>query len=98
MCAGPVGAKLGARVRLLTKWPMIGWETAAEVYLHWILTYLYEAEVETITTHDDFLLELGQTLGGQAGVRPVDSVEAALENLKHGKRGQVLVIDRGPRP
>ena len=44
-------AKLGSRVRLLTKWPMIGWETAAEVYLHWILTYLYEAEVEMITDH-----------------------------------------------
>ncbi len=44
-------AKLGAKVRLLTKWPMIGWETAAEVYLHWILTYLYEAEVEMITDH-----------------------------------------------
>ena len=36
---------------LLTKWPMTGWETAAEVYLHWILTYLYEAEVEIITDH-----------------------------------------------
>ena len=44
-------AKLGAKVRLLTKWPMIGWETTAEVYLHWILTYLYEAEVEMITDH-----------------------------------------------
>ena len=44
-------AKLGARVRILTKWPMIGWETTAEVYLHWILTYLYEAEVEMITDH-----------------------------------------------
>jgi 2,4-dienoyl-CoA reductase-like NADH-dependent reductase (Old Yellow Enzyme family)/thioredoxin reductase len=44
-------AKLGARVRLLTKWPMIGMETAAEVYLHWILTYLYEAEVEMLTDH-----------------------------------------------
>jgi 2,4-dienoyl-CoA reductase-like NADH-dependent reductase (Old Yellow Enzyme family)/thioredoxin reductase len=44
-------AKLGAKVRLLTKWPMIGWETTAEVYLHWILTYLYEAEVEIITDH-----------------------------------------------
>ena len=30
---------------------MIGWETTAEVYLHWILTYLYEAEVEMITDH-----------------------------------------------
>ena len=44
-------AKAGARVRLLTKWPMIGMETAAEVYLHWILTYLYEADVEMIADH-----------------------------------------------
>ena len=44
-------AKLGHKVRLLTKWPMIGMETAAEVYLHWILTYLYEADVEMIADH-----------------------------------------------
>ena len=44
-------ARLGAKVRLLTKWPMIGWETTAEVYLHWMLTYLYEAEVEIIADH-----------------------------------------------
>ncbi len=44
-------AKLGVKVTLLTKWPMIAMETAAEVYLHWILTYLYEAEVEVITDH-----------------------------------------------
>jgi 2,4-dienoyl-CoA reductase-like NADH-dependent reductase (Old Yellow Enzyme family)/thioredoxin reductase len=44
-------ARLGAKVRLLTKWPMIGWETTAEVYLHWVLTYLYEADVEIITDH-----------------------------------------------
>jgi TonB family protein len=51
------------------------------------------ADLTAITTHDDFLLELGQTLGGQAGVRPVDSLEAALESLRGSKRGQVLVID-----
>jgi len=44
-------AKEGATVRLLTKWPMVGWETTAEVYLHWILTYLYEAKVEMINDH-----------------------------------------------
>ena len=44
-------AQLGAHVKLLTKWPMIGWETTAEVYLHWVLTYLYEADVEIITDH-----------------------------------------------
>ncbi len=41
-------AKLGVRVRILTKWPMIGWETTVEVYLHWILTYLYEADFESL--------------------------------------------------
>jgi len=44
-------AKQGAKVRLLTRWPMIGMETAAEVYLHWVLTYLYEADVEVIPNH-----------------------------------------------
>jgi 2,4-dienoyl-CoA reductase-like NADH-dependent reductase (Old Yellow Enzyme family) len=44
-------AKQGAKVRLITKWPMVGMETAPEVYLHWIMTYLYEAEVEVITHH-----------------------------------------------
>ncbi|HEY1875405.1 MAG TPA: TonB family protein [Steroidobacteraceae bacterium] len=51
------------------------------------------ADITAITTRDDFLLELGQTLGGQAAVRPVDSLQAALESVAQGKRGQVLVID-----
>ena len=51
-------------------------------------------DVTAITSRDDFLLELGQALGGQASIRPVDSVEAALENLAGpAKRGQVLVLD-----
>ena len=53
--AGPLTAvklaKLGAKVRIITKWPMIGMETAQEVYLHWIMTYLHEADVEVITHH-----------------------------------------------
>jgi pyruvate/2-oxoglutarate dehydrogenase complex dihydrolipoamide dehydrogenase (E3) component len=44
-------AKQGAKVTLITKWPMIGMETAPEVYLHWIMTYLHESEVEIITHH-----------------------------------------------
>ncbi|HEY4751479.1 MAG TPA: TonB family protein [Steroidobacteraceae bacterium] len=55
-------------------------------------------DVTVITSHDDFLLELGQTLGGQAAVRPVDSLEAALEAMASGKRGQVLVIDARELP
>ena len=51
------------------------------------------ADITALTTRDDFLLELGQTLGGRAAVRPVDSLEGALESLAHGKRGQLLVID-----
>jgi hypothetical protein len=51
-------------------------------------------DVIAITSRDDFLLELGQTLGGQASIRPVDSVEAALTSLTAtAKRGQVLVLD-----
>jgi TonB family protein len=50
-------------------------------------------DVTAITTRDDFLLELGEALGGQASVRPVDSMAAALEYLSNAKRGQVLVID-----
>ena len=50
-------------------------------------------DVTAVTTRDDFLLELGQTLDGQAAVRPVDTLEAALEGLSSAKRAQILVID-----
>jgi len=51
------------------------------------------ADVVSITTRDDFLLELGEALVGQAAVHPVDSMAAALEHVAGAKRGQVLVID-----
>ncbi len=50
-------------------------------------------DLTAITTRDDFLLEMGEALGGQASVRPVDSIAGALEYLTSTKRGQVLVID-----
>jgi protein TonB len=51
-------------------------------------------DVTAITTRDEFLLELGQALAGEASIRPVDSVEAALDSLSsHSRRGQVLIID-----
>jgi TonB family protein len=56
------------------------------------------ADVTAVTTQDEFLLELGQALGGQASVRPVDSVEAALESMASGKRPQVLVLDARELP
>jgi periplasmic protein TonB len=51
------------------------------------------ADVTAITTSDDFLLELGQALGGRAAVRPVDSLDAALAAMASARRAQVLVID-----
>ena len=51
-------------------------------------------DVTAITSRDDFLLELGQALGGQASIRPVDSLDAAIEGLSApARRGQVLVLD-----
>lgn len=50
-------------------------------------------DVTALTSRDDFLLDLGATLGGQAAVRPVETIEAALPHLSSKKRGQVLVID-----
>lgn len=50
-------------------------------------------DLTALTVRDDFLLELGESLGGQASVRPVDSTSAALEYLSSTKRGQVFVID-----
>jgi len=51
-------------------------------------------DVTAITNRDDFLLELGQALGGQASIRPVDSLESALDVLGGPtKRGQVVVLD-----
>jgi TonB family protein len=51
------------------------------------------ADITVITTRDDFLLELGQILGGQAAVHPVDSLDAAVEALRSSKRTQLLIID-----
>ena len=64
-------ARLGAKVRLLTKWPMIGWETAAEVYLHWMLSYLDEAEVEIIVDHAVKRINGAEVEIGKSTRRPV---------------------------
>jgi protein TonB len=51
-------------------------------------------DVTALTSRDEFLLELGQALAGEASIRPVDSVEAAIDALTaHSRRGQVLVVD-----
>ena len=50
-------------------------------------------DVTVVTSRDDFLLELGQALGGQAGVRPVESPDEALQSMAGSKRAQMLVID-----
>jgi len=51
-------------------------------------------DVIALTTRDDFLLELGQALGGQASVTPVESPAQALEYLRAAKQGlRILAID-----
>ena len=55
-------------------------------------------DVTAITNRDEFLLELGQALGGQAAVRPVETLEAALAAMAGSKRSQVLVIDARTLP
>ena len=41
-------AERGCRVRLVTRWPMVGLETILDVYLDWILPKLYRAGVEMV--------------------------------------------------
>jgi TonB family protein len=50
-------------------------------------------DLTVLTNRDDFLLELGEALGGQASVNPVDSIDTAVSKLASTKRGQMLVID-----
>jgi len=52
------------------------------------------AEIIAISNRDDFLLEIGEALSGQTSVRPVDSVETALEQIGGNRRTtQLLAID-----
>jgi len=50
-------------------------------------------EVVAVTERDDFLLELGESLGGQISLRPVDTVVAALEHLSGARQAQLLALD-----
>ncbi|MGC8518696.1 MAG: energy transducer TonB [Steroidobacteraceae bacterium] len=50
-------------------------------------------DLAALTHHDDFLLELGEVLGGRASVHPADSLEIALEHLDGARGGQILAID-----
>lgn len=56
------------------------------------------AEVIALTGRDDFLLEFGEALGGQVAVHPVDTLDAALEQLSDARRVQLLVIDARSTP
>jgi TonB family protein len=50
-------------------------------------------DLTALTDRDDFLLELGEALGGQASVNPVDSIDTAIAQLASTRRGQMLVVD-----
>ena len=49
--------------------------------------------VTALTCHDDFLLELGEVIGGRASVHPADSLDAALDQVGAGRGGQILALD-----
>jgi len=52
------------------------------------------AEIIAVSTRDDFLLEIGEALSGQSSVRPVDSVETALDQIGGNRRTtQLIAID-----
>ncbi len=51
------------------------------------------ADLAALTTRDDFLLELGEILGGRAGVHPADSLDVAIEHLEGARGRQILAID-----
>ena len=51
------------------------------------------ADLAALTTRDDFLLELGEVLGGRAGVHPADSLDVAIEHLAGARGRQILAID-----
>jgi len=51
------------------------------------------ADLAALTQRDDFLLELGELLGGRASVHPADSVDAAIEHLEGARGRQILAID-----
>lgn len=68
----------GHKVRLVTKWPTVGADTAPEVYLHWVLTALYEYDVEQITSHF---------------VRRIDGASAQIFNVYQPAREQTVRAD-----
>ncbi len=51
------------------------------------------ADLAALTIRDDFLLELGEILGGRAGVHPADSLDVAIEHLAGARGRQILAID-----
>lgn len=40
-----------SRVRLVTRWPMVGTETLADAYFEWIMPQVYKAGVELLVNH-----------------------------------------------
>jgi 2,4-dienoyl-CoA reductase-like NADH-dependent reductase (Old Yellow Enzyme family) len=44
-------AQDGARVKLVTRWPMAGLDTVLDVYLAWLLPRLYRSGVEIVSDH-----------------------------------------------
>jgi 2,4-dienoyl-CoA reductase-like NADH-dependent reductase (Old Yellow Enzyme family)/thioredoxin reductase len=44
-------AEAGASVTIMTRWPTIAMDTGADVYMHWMMTYVYQAGVQMLPDH-----------------------------------------------
>jgi 2,4-dienoyl-CoA reductase-like NADH-dependent reductase (Old Yellow Enzyme family) len=67
-----------SRVRLVTRWPMVGLETILDVYLDWILPKLYEAGIEIVVDHF---------------VESIDGRRATLVNVHHPATRSEVEVD-----
>lgn len=96
---GVLLADRGVDVTLVTRWPMVGMDTIADVYLDWILPEVYRAGVKMITDH--FITEIrgDKTLLGNVHLSDLEQTidsdylvmvtarrpENALVELLHGR-------------
>jgi uncharacterized FAD-dependent dehydrogenase len=59
-------AEAGASVTIMTRWPTIAMDTGADVYMHWMMTYVYQAGVQLLPDH--FVTQIDGTRVGVVNV------------------------------
>jgi hypothetical protein len=59
LIAVQIANQAGRRVRLVTRWPMVGMETIADAYFEWIMPQVYESGVQVMVDHFVRSMRLG---------------------------------------